>query len=129
MKTRKQIPLLMIMLVLTLVAHAQKKFIYAEGKNLMLPNGKAFIMRGTNLGNWLVPEGYMFKLKDVNSPRMINQTFNELIGPSATDSFWKSYLNSYVTLADIHFMKSIGMNSIRVPFNYRLFTSEKYLGE
>jgi endoglucanase len=129
MKIKKQIPMLIVTLVLMLAAQAQKKFIYTEGKNLMLPDGRPFIMRGTNLGNWLVPEGYMFKLKDVNSPRLINQTFSELIGPSAVDSFWKTYLNNYITSADIHYLKSIGVNSIRVPFNYRLFTSEKYLGE
>jgi aryl-phospho-beta-D-glucosidase BglC (GH1 family) len=111
-------------------SNAQRKnFVYTQGKNLMFPEGKSFIMRGTNTGNWLVPEGYMFKLKDVNSPRMIDQALSELIGPSATDSFWNTYLNNYITAADIRYMKSIGMNSIRVPFNYRLFTSEKYLGK
>ena len=95
----------------------------------MLPDGTSFIMRGTNLGNWLVPEGYMFKFKDASSPRLINQTFNDLIGPAATDSFWKKFLANYITAADIRYMKSIGMNSIRVPFNYRLFTDEKYMGE
>jgi endoglucanase len=129
MKLKTQI-LLLIGVVGMFSSNAQKKdFIYTEGKNLMLPGGKAFIMRGTNLGNWLVPEGYMFKLKDVNSPRMINQAFSELIGPSALDSFWKTYLNNYIAASDIRYMKSIGMNSIRVPFNYRLFTSEKYMGE
>ena len=129
MKTKKQIPLLLLTLVLMFAATAQKEnFIYTQGKNLMLPDNKPFIMRGTNLGNWLVPEGYMFKLKDVNSPRMINQAFSELIGTAAMDSFWKTYLNNYITAADIHYMKNIGMNSIRVPFNYRLFTNEKYLG-
>jgi endoglucanase len=128
MKIKMITPMLIATLVLTLIAHAQKKFVYTEGKNLMLPDGRPFIMRGTNLGNWLVPEGYMFKLRDVNSPRLINQTFSELIGPSAVDSFWKMYLNNYITSADIHYLKSIGVNSIRVPFNYRLFTNEKYLG-
>lgn len=128
MNTHKGSTLLMFAMVLTFSVSAQRKFIYTEGKNVMLPDGKPFIMRGTNLGNWLVPEGYMFKFKDVNSPRMINQVFNELIGPSAVDSFWKSYLNRYISYADIRYMKSIGMNSIRVPFNYRLFTNEKYMG-
>jgi len=129
MKLKTQI-LLLIGVVCMFSSNAQKKaFIYTEGKNLKLPDGKPFIMRGTNLGNWLVPEGYMFKLKDVNSPRMINQAFTELIGPSAMDSFWTKYLNSYITASDIKYMKAIGMNSIRVPFNYRLFTNEKYLGE
>jgi endoglucanase len=130
MKTKKQILLLLIAVAYMFAVNAQKtKFISTEGKNLVLPDGKAFIMRGTNTGNWLVPEGYMFKFKDVNSPRMINQALSELIGQSATDSFWTTYLDSYITAGDIHYMKSIGMNSIRVPFNYRLFTSERYLGQ
>ena len=129
MKIKNKVVLFSVLLLLPFVMRAQKKgFIYTEGKNIFLPDGKQFIMRGTNLGNWLVPEGYMFKLKDVNSPRMINQLFSELIGPSAVDSFWTSFLNNYITADDIHYMKSIGMNSIRVPFNYRLFTAEKYLG-
>jgi hypothetical protein len=128
MKVKKLLLLLAAVMCMSVTNAQKKKFIYTEGKNVMLPDGKPFIMRGANLGNWLVPEGYMFKLKDVNSPRMINQAFTELIGPSAMDSFWNTYLNSYVTAADIHYLKSIGMNSIRIPFNYRLFTNEKYLG-
>jgi aryl-phospho-beta-D-glucosidase BglC (GH1 family) len=130
MRTKRLIPLLIAVWVCLFTAHAQKKnFIYAEGRNLVLPDGRPFIMRGTNLGNWLVPEGYMFKFKNVNAPRMIDQTFNELIGPAAVDSFWHTYLNNYITGADIRYMKEIGMNSIRIPFNYRMFTSEKYLGK
>ncbi|MCU7549703.1 glycoside hydrolase family 5 protein [Chitinophagaceae bacterium LB-8] len=128
MKPIRLILLLFLVLVSMFAVHAQKSFIYTKGKNLMLPDGKPFLMKGTNLGNWLVPEGYMFKFRDVNSPRMIDQALNELIGPAAVDSFWKTYLNNYITGADIQFMKAIGMNSIRVPFNYRLFTNEKYLG-
>jgi hypothetical protein len=104
-------------------------FVTTRGKEVLLPDGKPFIMRGTNLGNWLVPEGYMFLLGEVNSPRLINQTLHELIGPSETRLFWKQYLDNYITAADIHYLKSLGMNSLRVPFNYRLFTRENYLGE
>ncbi len=85
-------------------------------------------MRGTNLGNWLVPEGYMFKLKQVNSPRLINEVITELLGPAATVEFWKKWLEAYITEEDIHYLRKIGMNSIRIPFHYRLFTNEDYLG-
>lgn len=104
-------------------------FVTTKGKQLVLDNGTPFIMKGTNLGNWLVPEGYMFLFKSVNSPRMINQVFHELIGPAETDQFWKTYLDHYITDKDIHYLRSLGMNSIRVPFNYRLFTKEYYLGQ
>lgn len=130
MKTGKQFIALLLSITIGFSVHAQRnKFIYTEGKNVMLPDGKPFIMRGTNLGNWLVPEGYMFKFSSTNSPRLIDEMLSELIGPSAVDSFWNSYLTNYITREDIRYLKKIGMNSIRVPFNYRLFTREHYMGQ
>lgn len=106
----------------------EKGFISTKGKDVVLPDGKPFIMRGTNLGNWLVPEGYMFLFEKTSSPRLINQVFVELVGSSEAGHFWKQYLDQYITEVDIHYLKSLGMNSIRVPFNYRLFTKENYMG-
>src|ERR1700689_3980699 len=109
--------------------HAQSnKFISVKGKEIIGVDGKPFLIKGTNLGNWLVPEGYMFKFKKTNSPRLINEAITELIGPDETKIFWQKYLNIYITHDDIHYLKSIGVNSIRIPFNYRLFTNEDYLG-
>ncbi|MGZ3751780.1 MAG: glycoside hydrolase family 5 protein [Mucilaginibacter sp.] len=105
------------------------KFISVNGKDVIDASGKPFIMRGTNLGNWLIPEGYMFKFKSINSPRLINQALTELIGPDETRVFWEKYLHSYITEGDIHYLKTLGVNSIRIPFSYRLFTKEDYLGQ
>ncbi|CAN5612694.1 hypothetical protein BH10BAC2_BH10BAC2_05950 [soil metagenome] len=116
-------------LVMLAINTTAQKFISTKGKDVIGVDGKPFLMRGTNLGNWLVPEGYMFKFNNASSPRLINQTFTELIGPDATRAFWKKFLDVYITQEDIHYLKSIGMNSIRMPFNYRLFTNEDYMGD
>jgi hypothetical protein len=117
-------------LFISISAAAQTtKFISVRGKDVIGTDGKPFLIRGTNLGNWLVPEGYMFKFKSVNSPRLINEALAELLGPEETALFWKKYQDTYITAADIHFLKASGMNSIRIPFNYRLFTSENYCGQ
>jgi endoglucanase len=108
--------------------NAQPKFISVKGKEIIGVDGKNFLMKGTNLGNWLVPEGYMFKFKSANCPRLINEVITELIGPDDAKIFWQKFLSTYITHADIHYLKSIGVNSIRIPFNYRLFTNEDYLG-
>lgn len=115
-------------LIYTSAISQPKKFIGVKGKEIVDINNKPFLIRGTNLGNWLIPEGYMFKFKDISSPKLINEAFNELIGPEEAKAFWTKYLDNYITQADIHYLKSIGCNSIRVPFNYRLFTNETYLG-
>ena len=106
-----------------------KKFFHTQGKEIISPEGKPFLIKGTNLGNWLVPEGYMFKLGDISSPRLINQAFTELMGSAEVKKFWKKFQDNYITEADIHYLKSLGMNSIRLPFNYRLFANENYLGQ
>ena len=112
-----------------LVVAQTPKFITVKGKEIIGADGKPFLMKGTNLGNWLIPEGYMFKFKGTNSPRLINEAFAEMIGPDETKVFWEKYLATYITEADIHYLKSTGMNSIRVPFSYKLFTYEDYLGQ
>ncbi|MBK0379872.1 glycoside hydrolase family 5 protein [Mucilaginibacter segetis] len=121
--------LLLIICTAVFASQAQKKFITVKGKEIIGPDNKPFLIRGTNLGNWLVPEGYMFKFKSVNSHRLINEAISELIGPEEANVFWHKFQDNYITEADIHFLKESGMNSIRIPFNYRLFTNESYMGE
>lgn len=110
------------------LASAQK-FFDVKGKEIIGTDGKPFIIRGTNMGNWLLPEGYMFRFEAVNSPRLINTTFSELIGPEATKQFWKRFVKNYISQDDIAYLKKIGVNSLRIPFHYKLFTNEDYLGE
>ena len=100
-----------------------------KGSQIMEPNGKAITLKGTNLGNWLVPEGYMFKTGKVSSPSKINDLLEEVIGPDSLATFWNRYLNSYITHDDIKYLKRIGCNHIRLPFHYKLFTNDLYMGK
>lgn len=106
-----------------------KAFLRAEGPNIVDGNGNIVLLKGTNIGNWLVPEGYMFKMDQVNAPRKIDELLYELVGPDSLQVFWKGYLNNYITQKDIKFLKRIGCNHIRLPFHYKLFTDELYMGE
>ncbi len=53
-----------------------------------MATGHPLMLRGTNLGNWLEPEGYMFHFGDngPTSPREIEDYFDELIGPQQAKS-------------------------------------------
>ena len=103
-------------------------FMRIDGADLIAPNGEKFFIRGTNLGNWLNPEGYMFGFNKTNSAWMIDLMFRQAVGPDFTAEFWRAFKDNYVTEADIDFIASTGANTIRVPFNYRLFTDEDYMG-
>jgi endoglucanase len=106
-----------------------QNFFSVKGKEIIDPTGKPILLKGTNLGNWLVPEGYMFKFKDASSPRLINQIFSELIGPAEVPAFWSQYLDHYMTKEDVVNIKKIGFNHVRLPFNYRMFSNESYMGQ
>ena len=123
---RKQACLWGIFLLIftTSIASGQKRFVTTRGKEIVTPDGKPLLLKGINLGNWLLPEGYMFKFKSTNSPRLIQAAINELVGEDEARQFWKTYRDNYITREDIHFIKQSGFNSVRVPFSYRLFVSD-----
>jgi len=104
-------------------------FFKTNGSQLIDTNGESIILKGTNLGNWLVPEGYMFKMEQVNAPRKIDELLHELVGPDSLQVFWNGFLNNYITYEDIKYLKSIGCNHIRLPFHYKMFTDDLYMGE
>ncbi|KUO68201.1 MAG: glycosyl hydrolase family 5 [Lutibacter sp. BRH_c52] len=104
-------------------------FVKTKGTQLVDANGNPIILKGTNLGHWLVPEGYMFKMNQVNAPRKIDEMLYELVGPDSLQVFWKGFLNNYITHDDIKYLKSIGSNHIRLPFHYKMFTDDLYMGE
>ncbi len=104
-------------------------FIKTNGKQLVDDKGTPIILKGTNIGNWLVPEGYMFKMNQVNAPRKIDELLYELVGPDSLQVFWDTFLNNYITHEDIKYLKRIGCNHIRLPFHYKLFTQDLYMGK
>jgi aryl-phospho-beta-D-glucosidase BglC (GH1 family) len=116
--------LLLLLCLCTVGADARSKFVNVRGKEFIAPDGRPLLLKGIGLGNWLVPEGYMFKFKSANSPRLIQEVLNELVGEDEARRFWKSYRDSYITEDDIRFIKQSGFNSVRVPFDYRLFVTD-----
>lgn len=127
MKSKTWIYLILILMA-TSCQKAEKKYVYVDGKNIYSPQGELLHLKGVNLGNWLLPEGYMFKMHNCNSPRKIDQAIRELIGNSATTTFWDSFLENYITEADIKWLSEAGVNIIRLPFDYRLLTHDDFLG-
>lgn len=109
-------------------SESPEAFVRVEGANLITPTGEKLFIKGTNLGNWLNPEGYMFGFQKTNSGRFINEMFCQLVGPDFTAEFWKAFKDNYVTRKDIEFIASTGANTIRLPFHYKLFTDEDYMG-
>jgi hypothetical protein len=102
---------------------AAPDFIHADGTRLVDGRGERFSVKGTNLGNWLVPEGYMFKFKRALAPAEIAQVIEVLIGPEPASRFWTTFRDIYITRDDIRFIKAAGFNTVRVPLHWQLFVA------
>jgi hypothetical protein len=64
---------LLLFVILLSINLVSQPFLHTKGKEIVTADGKPFVIKGTNLGNWLVPEGYMFHYKKATSPRLINE--------------------------------------------------------
>lgn len=127
----KKITIIIFSITLALGLHAkepQDRFVHVQGVNLIQPDGKKLFIVGTNLGNWLNPEGYMFGFSRTNSAWMIDEMLCEMVGPDFTAEFWQGFKDNYITRSDIEYIAHTGANTIRLPFNYKLFTEEDYMG-
>jgi endoglucanase len=102
---------------------AAPDFVHASGTQLVDGQGERFAVKGINLGNWLVPEGYMFRFARKRAPSEIAEVIEALVGPQEAARFWAAFREDYVTQADIRFIKAAGFNTVRVPLHWRLFVA------
>ncbi|MFD0694013.1 glycoside hydrolase family 5 protein [Paenibacillus sp. GCM10027628] len=94
-------------------------FIRSKGKQLVDGDGRPLLLRGVGLGNWLLPEGYMWKFSGERGdrPRRIAQRIRELIGEEKAAQFWNTFYERYVTEDDVQRIAEEGYNSVRLPIN------------
>src|SRR5882724_1823369 len=117
--------LVLLLLLLALSSRGSAQFAHTEHKQIVDADGKPLLVRATNLGNWMVPEGYMWLFKDgPQSPSEIRALVLELLGPEGSAAFWQKYRENYVMREDIALLHRAGFNAVRVPLHYSLFESD-----
>jgi endoglucanase len=109
----------------SLPAAVAPTFLHTQGQDIVNEQGEKILLRGVGLGNWLLPEGYMWKFgAKGDRPRTIEKLVDDLIGPENGKQFWSKYREYYITEADIQSVAALGFNSVRPALNSRLFLSE-----
>jgi alpha-L-rhamnosidase len=99
-------------------------FLHMQGQDIVNDQGQKIRLRGVSLGNWLQPEGYMWKFgPQGDRPRKIEKLVDDLIGPEQGKQFWTEFRQHYISEADIQRIAELGFNSVRPALNSRLFLS------
>lgn len=95
-------------------------FVTTHNGAIVDSEGQPILLRGVGLGNWLLPEGYMWKLSPGReSPRQIEVLITELVGQKRAYQFWDRFLDQFITRADIARIAAEGFNHVRLPINWR----------
>ena len=102
-----------------------QSFLHTSGKDILDEDGKKILLQGVGLGNWMLPEGYMWKFgQNGDRPRKIEKIVSDCLGQEKAARFWKSFRENYITEADIKRISELGYNSVRPALNSRLFITE-----
>ncbi|MBL0131854.1 MAG: cellulase family glycosylhydrolase [Chitinophagaceae bacterium] len=127
----KRISILILTIAAGYFSYAQSKqennlgFLHTSGQDIVNASGKKIYLKGVGLGNWLLPEGYMWKFGGLGDrPRKIEKLVSDLLGEVKSAQFWKSFRQNYITEADIKRIAELGFNSVRPALNSRLFLTE-----
>ena len=101
-------------------------FLQVKGNKIVDGSGKEVLLTGWGLGNWLLPEGYMWLggSPRFDRPRRIEIVFEELAGKEYMKQFWKTFRRDYIRKEDLIYLSSLGYNSIRIPINWRVLMEE-----
>ncbi|WP_025617852.1 glycoside hydrolase family 5 protein [Salinispora cortesiana] len=101
-------------------------FLRAVNGRLHDGQGKPVLLCGVGLGNWLLPEGYMWKFEPPGpqSPREIEELVTDLVGAERAARFWTGFRKRFITDADLAQIAAEGMNHVRLPINSRVVLAE-----
>ena len=100
-----------------------------ENGYLRSRSGREIVLRGVNLGGWMIQESWMCPVYGPDRQWANLDTINamkrrEFTGEQIQELF-DAYQDNWITADDFDFFKSKGVNSIRVPFWYRNFMSDE----
>ncbi len=85
-------------------------------------NDETVFLRGCNLGNWLMLEMWMLNYvgKGIEDQHEFIETLEHRFGKEEAEELMDVYRSNWIKEQDFDIIKSFGMNTIRLPFDYKL---------
>ncbi|KAK0201036.1 glycoside hydrolase family 5 protein [Desarmillaria ectypa] len=93
-----------------------------SGTKIVDEEGKEIILRGAGLGGWMNMENFISGYPGCEF--QIREALADTIGQEKSDFFFDKFLEYFFMDADAAFFSSLGLNCIRLPFNYRHFEDD-----
>ncbi len=99
-----------------------REFIQTKGMDFV-KNDKKIIFRGFGIPNLLNIEHFLIGLP--GSESQIRQAILTAYGVKNSKIFWEKFHHCYLNENDFEFFRKIGINAIRLSFNYHIFEDDQ----
>ena len=102
-------------------------FISVKDGYLVNEDGEEIVLKGVNLGNWLLWETWMGFVPEYSDDWAYFDTLEvlyERFGEEKTNEIIRTFEDNFITEDDIAQIEKLGFNCVRVPFWYRNFMTE-----
>jgi len=80
------------------------------------------VLRGLGLGGWMNMENFITGY--AGSESQMRRALTRVLGPAAAAAYFDRLLEVFFTDEDAAYLGSLGVNSLRIPFNYRHFEDD-----
>jgi len=80
------------------------------------------VLRGFGLGGWMNMENFITGYAGTESQQ--RRALRSVLGDEGYERFFQRFLSVFFTDRDAAFLQDLGLNSVRIPFNYRHFESD-----
>jgi endoglucanase len=94
-----------------------------KGGQIVDGAGRPIRLRGVCIGGWMNMENFINGYP--GSEHGLRANMIEVLGESKAHFFFERLLDHVLREQDLAFLKSLGMNTVRLPFNYRQFESDQ----
>ncbi|WP_255950835.1 glycoside hydrolase family 5 protein [Streptomyces odontomachi] len=98
------------------------EWLHVDGDRLADERGRTVVLRGVGLGGWMNMENFITGYP--GSEREIRRLLRAAMGEAAYDAFFDTFLTAFFDEADARHLASLGLNSVRIPVNYRHFEDD-----
>ena len=98
------------------------RFLRAEGPRVLDREGTPVVLRGFGLGGWMNMENFITGYPANEEAQ--RAAIREVLGRERYEFFFDCFLEHFFTEGDAEFIRSLGLNLLRLPVNYRHFEDD-----
>lgn len=98
--------------------------LHARGTEFVNEQNERVILRGCNIGNWLLLEMWMWDQAGISDQQQLVKVLETRFGPAEARKLLDLYRQQDIGARDFEIIRSFGFNLARIPFDYQLLMDD-----